>query len=143
MPPSHEDCGKLASQRHENGLCIICGGKPKEGDSTCARCANFPQHEGYPPKKGVTGTKPTETEHLERVHGKAKYVKPHKHAHKLLKKFRWLGTDNYILVHGCIECGDVRAGAIDMKWIPASREEIDEANRVADSLMSFARGGGK
>ena len=68
---------------------------------------------------------------------------PHKHDYKLLKRFRWPGTNNYVQVHGCIECGDVHAGVIDMKWIPVSRKELDETNRVAGSLMSFASGGGE
>ena len=70
---------------------------------------------------------------------KARCGNQHKHDYELLKKFRWLGTDNYILVNGCVECGDVRAGTVGIKWIPASRREIDEANRVASALEEYAK----
>ena len=68
---------------------------------------------------------------------------PHKHDYQLLKRFRWQGTDDYVIVHGCIECRKIEANAVNMKWIPPSQEEIAEAERVAGTLEAFSGEAGK
>ena len=62
----------------------------------------------------------------------------HKHDYKLLKRWRWQGTDKYVVVQGCIECQSVNAVAVDLKWVPPSQAEIAEAERVAGALETFS-----
>ena len=62
-------------------------------------------------------------------------TKYHKHNFKPLKMFRWQGTDYYIVVHGCIDCFHVIAGTVPVNLVPAPKEEIEEAERVASDLL--------
>ena len=62
---------------------------------------------------------------------------PHKHDLQPLKMFRWQGTDYYIVVHGCIDCFYVRVGKVPVDLVPAPKEEIEEAERVASDLLKI------
>lgn len=60
------------------------------------------------------------------------------HKYKPIKRFYWPGTDLYIVVHGCTGCGRVWCTTIDQKYVPRAQAEMDEASRVADSLLRCA-----